>query len=180
MSEEPQANRSDESLCGGGIDFSAVDDITLLRLPSLAIGEARRRGLVSTWDLPVGGYAERLAGIVYRAEPIGARGVGHDLITVDGWRIEVKAIARGKQTSPAHPEGFDAVIVVRFHPETLDVLWALEVPSCRVEAISGRHKNGGRSLRGPLRKPDWPGSIDRTEAFRAAVAEASQRGGLPG
>ena len=30
----------------------ALDDIDVLRIPYLAVAEARRRGLVTTWDLP--------------------------------------------------------------------------------------------------------------------------------
>lgn len=160
---------------GGGTWPAAIrglEDLTLLQLPFLAIAEARRRGPVVTWDLPSGGYAERLTGLVYGATPLGAVGVGHDLVTPDGRRIEVKAIAAGRQTSPAHLDGFDAIVVVKLDPETLAVLWAMELPKEFVEESSRPHKNGGRSLSGTAVLPSWPGGIDLTQAFREAAETA--------
>ena len=49
-----------------------LDDIDVLRLPYLAVAEARRRGLVTTWDLPSGGYAEALAHLVFGGTAWGA------------------------------------------------------------------------------------------------------------
>lgn len=158
-------------------DLTELDAMTLLRLPSMAIAEARRRRLVRTWDLPVGGYAEHLAGVVYHATPLGAASKGHDLVASDQRLIEVKAIAAGMTTSPIRPDelGFDAVVVVRFEPETLAVLWALELPRDRVERNSRPHRYGGRTIRGPRAIPAWEGAVDLTAQFVAA-----QQRPLPG
>jgi hypothetical protein len=148
-------------------DLAQLDPMTLLRLPSMAIAEARRRKLVATWDLPVGGYAEHLAGLVYDATPLGAAAKGHDLIASGPRRIEVKAIAAGRNTSQVRPDegNFDAVVVVRFEPETLAVLWALELARDLVAVNSRPHRHGGRTLQGPPVKPAWKGAVDRTADF---------------
>lgn len=124
-----------------------LDDIDVLRLPYLAVAEARRRGLVTTWDLPSGGYAEALALAVFGGTAWGAAGIGHDLTDPLGRRVEVKAVAAGHSTSPAHPANFDALCLVRLDPENLNVRYAVLMPTDVAVELGRPHARGGISLR---------------------------------
>lgn len=148
-------------------DLSALDDLDLLRLPYLAIAEARQRGLVTTWDLPVGGYAEGLASLVYGGQAMGAGGVGHDLITPGG-RVEVKAVVQGTNTSPAHPQHFDRLVLVRFDSATMSVAWAVELTTAAVTRLGRPHPRGGLTLRAPKKAPSGEGILNVTDLFLAA------------
>lgn len=149
-----------------------LDDIDLLRLPYLAVAEARRRRLVTTWDLPSGGYAEALAHAVFGGKAWGAAGVGHDLTDPMGRRIEVKAVAAGHSTSPAHPGNFDALCLVRLDPENLDVRYAVLMPTDVAVDLGRTHARGGITVRATDRLPQRPGVEDLTDVFRAAATRA--------
>jgi hypothetical protein len=152
--------------------LSELDDIDVLRLPYLAVAEARRRGLVTTWDLPSGGYAEALALAVFGGTAWGAAGIGHDLTDPVGRRVEVKAVAAGHSTSPAHPANFDALCLVRLEPENLDVRYAVLMPTDVAVELGRPHARGGISVRATKGLPQRSGVEDLTDVFRAAAARA--------
>ena len=152
--------------------LSELDDIDVLRLPYLAVAEARRRGLVTTWDLPSGGYAEALALAVFGGTAWGAAGIGHDLTDPVGRRVEVKAVAAGHSTSPAHPANFDALCLVRLDPENLDVRYAVLMPTDVAVELGRPHARGGISVRATNGLPQRSGVEDLTDVFRAAATRA--------
>ncbi len=156
-----------------------LDDIDVLRLPYLAVAEARRRGLVATWDLPSGGYAEALAHRVFGGTAWGAAGKGQDLTDPTGQRVEVKAVAAGHSTSPAHPDHFDALCLVRLDPATMDVDYAVLIPTALAITLGRPHKRGGITLRASKALPTHPDVEDLTDVFRAAAKLACPDCGAP-
>lgn len=152
--------------------LSDLEDIEVLRLPYLAVAEARRRGLVTTWDLPSGGYAEALAHSVFGGTAWGAAGTGHDLTDTRGRRIEVKAVAAGRNTSPAHPAHFDLLCLVRLNPENLGVRYAVLMPTEVAIGLGRPHARGGITLRATNQLAQHPGVEDLTNVFRAAATQA--------
>lgn len=147
-----------------------LDDIEILRLPYLAIAEARRRGLLSTWDLPSGGYAEALAHLVFGGTALGAAGKGHDVTDGFGRRIEVKAVVAGRHTSPAHSQNFDVLCLLRLDPATLDVLYAVTIPSKLVLEIGRPQPCGGVRVFATKNLPQLTGVEDVTDVFRATAS----------
>lgn len=156
-----------------------LDDIDVLRLPYLAVAEARRRGLVTTWDLPSGGYAEALAHLVFGGSAWGSAGKGHDLTDPMGQRVEVKAVAAGHNTSPAHPDHFDALCLVRLDPATMNVDYAVMIPTDLAIRLGRPHPRGGITLRASKALPHHPGVEDLTDVFRAAATLACPDCGAP-
>ena len=156
----------------GAAALGELEDIEVLRLPYLAVAEARRRGLVTTWDLPSGGYAEALAHAAFGGTAWGAAGTGHDLTDLQGRRVEVKAVAAGHNTSPAHPANFDALCLVRLNPENLDVRYAVLMPTHVAIELGRPHARGGITLRATNQLPHHPGVEDLTDVFRAAATRA--------
>lgn len=165
--EEPR-DRQEPKLVGPA-SLRLLDDIEILRLPYLAIAEARRRGLLSTWDLPSGGYAEALAHLVFGGTAHGAAGKGHDLTDGFGSRIEVKAVVAGRHTSPAHPQNFDVLCLLRLDPATLDVDYAVTIPSKVVLEIGRPHPRGGVRVFATKNLPQRTGVEDLTDVFRATA-----------
>ena len=157
----------------------ALDDIDVLRIPYLAVAEARRRGLVTTWDLPSGGYAEALAHAVFGGTAWGAAGKGHDLTDRDGRRVEVKAVAAGHRTSPAHPANFDYLCLVRLDPEDLQVRYAVRMTTDVAMELGRPHARGGITLRAAARLPQRPDVEDLTDVFRAAATRSCPECGSP-
>lgn len=156
-----------------------LNDIEILRLPYLAIAEARSRGLLSTWDLPSGGYAEALAHLVFGGTAWGAAGKGHDLTDGFGHRIEVKAVVAGRHTSPAHPQNFDVLCLLRLDPATLDVVYAVTIPTEVVLQIGRPHPRGGVRVFATKNLPQHIGVQDVTDVFRATATGVCAECGAP-
>ena len=109
----------------------------------------------------------------------GAAGVGHDLTDPYGRRVEVKAVAAGHSTSPAHTANFDALCLVRLNPEDLDVQYAVLMPTDVAMALGRPHARGGITLRATNGLPQRSGVEDLTDVFRAAVTRSCPECGAP-
>ena len=154
-------------------DLSALRVKDLLQLEAAIVSELRGRGLVRTNNKPLGDIAEQIVlaargGVL---EPNSTK--SHDVTSLDGRRIQVKAmgarkVGRAGTFSPFRSFGFDTAVFLVFAAETFEIVLAREVPAADIEAATRciPHINGRQPT---LRQIESLGD-DVTEEMRAAYA----------
>jgi hypothetical protein len=124
---------------GQSTDLSKMSTRELLALWARALRELRDRGVVRTFNNPIGDIAEALVALHYG----GVRGsfsqASWDVRTPSGGLLQVKAMRRtGAKTrrnlSPVRSDGYDAVIVV-FSTEDLRVEEVISIPKSVVNEL---------------------------------------------
>lgn len=71
--------------------------------------------------------------------------------------MEVKAVAAGHNTSPAHPDNFDAPCLVRLDPENLGVRYAVLMSTDVAIELGRPPARGFITLRATNQLPQHPG-----------------------
>lgn len=107
------------------LNFENLTDLQVLRRWFEVIGELQRRGMVWSGKSPIADYAEYLVAKYYGVEPIKGANPGHDLVTKDGRRVQVKARRYAEGSIPSHfgefskfgDHRFDDVVVVLFEDD---------------------------------------------------------------
>lgn len=133
-----------------GTDLEHLPVRELLRLWAGALRELRRRGVVRTYNSPIGDIAEELVAVHYGGERGGFSQKTWD-VRVGEELLQVKAIRQTTPTlsgslSPIRSEdGYDAVVVVVF-TDDLRVDRAVRIPRGVVNDLFPRdvHVNGRR------------------------------------
>ncbi|WP_415803281.1 hypothetical protein, partial [Isoptericola cucumis] len=146
----------------------------LLRLYGALLTELVERGVLRSRNAPAGDLAEHLAAVVYNGVLAPASEKSWDVRDGEGRTVQVKCRVlddgRPGTFSVLRSFDFDVCMFVRLDGVTYDVLSAVEVPACELEAIAScsAHVNGWRiSTRYPL--AGLPGAADLTEKFRVAM-----------
>jgi len=156
-------------------DLSGLSARQLFERTELALRELRDRGIVRTRNAPLGDIAERIVWIARGGtlEPNSMK--SHDVTTVEGARIQVKArIMRGGNGtfSAFRSLDFTSAIFLSFDPITLDINYARELTRDQVASYSYRSEwVNATTLTGA--KVEVLG-VDVTEEMRLAYARLDE------
>ena len=96
------------------MDFRELTDLQVLRRWLEEMGELQRRGMIWSGKSPIADYAEYLVAKHYGVEPIRGTNPGHDLVTKDGRRVQVKARRYADGSTPSHIDEFSKIAEGRF------------------------------------------------------------------
>ena len=125
-------------------DYSRED---LLRLYGAVMVALRERGYVRSGNNPVADVAERIVADLYGVSVLTANTAGHDLVTRDGTKVQVKGLRRTqpgrKNLSAIRSDDYDVVVAVVFEADmTLKELWRIPRPVVTEKARWSSHVNG--------------------------------------
>jgi hypothetical protein len=176
-----------------GIDLESLAKLPTRHLLVLWAGTLRAlhdRGVVRTFNNPVGDIAEELVAVHYRGERGSFSQASWDVRTPGGERLQVKALRRTggrsrRNLSPVRSDDYTAVIVVIF-TEDLRVEQAIRIPQPVVnELFKVRPHVNGRVITVMRRLLDHPAvtSFELSDALLDApieVQECSSRPAGPG
>lgn len=120
-------------------DLAELSTRRLLALWAATLRELRERGVVRTFNNPIGDIAKELVALHYKGERGSFSQASWDVRTPDGELLQVKALRRtGVRTrrnlSPVRSDAYAAVIVVIF-TEDLRVEQAIRIPQQVVTAL---------------------------------------------
>lgn len=161
------------------IDLSKMPTRQLLALWAQALRELRDRGVVRTFNNPIGDIAEALVALHYEGERGSFSQASWDVRTPSGELLQVKGLRRTgakarRNLSPVRSDAYDAVIVVIF-TEDLRVEQALRVPKAVVnDLFAWRDHVAGRVItvtRGLLDHPEVT-EIDLSDELLDAAVKA--------
>lgn len=134
------------------IDLAALSVRELLAVWADSLRELRRRGVIRTFNNPIGDIAEELVALYYQGERGSFIQKTWD-VRVDTELLQVKALRRSegskrRNLSPVRSDdGYDAVIVVVFS-EDLRIEKAIRIPREVVNEMFERHPHvNGRIIR---------------------------------
>jgi uncharacterized protein DUF6998 len=107
----------------------------------------RERGYVRSGNNPVADVAERIVADLYGVSVLTANTAGHDLVTQDGTKVQVKGLRRTqpgrKNLSAIRSDDYDVVVAVVFEADmTLKELWRIPRPVVTEKARWSSHVNG--------------------------------------
>jgi hypothetical protein len=119
----------------------------LLRLYGAVMVALRERGYVRSGNNPVADIAERIVADLYGVAVATANTAGHDLITRDGTKVQVKGLRRTqpgrKNLSAIRSDDYDVVVAVVFDADmTLLELWRIPRAVVVEKARWSKHVNG--------------------------------------
>lgn len=156
-------------------DLSALSARQLLERIEDALRELLRRGIVRSRNAPLGDVAERIVWIARGGtlEPNSMK--SHDVTTVAGDRIQVKArimAGTGGKFSQFRSFDFTSAIFLTFDPATLDITYARELTS---DEVTGHGSTSGwtnaTTLTGARVRTL---GVDVTEEMRSAYARIDE------
>lgn len=107
------------------LNFDDLSDLDVFGLWVDVMRDLRRRGLSWSGRSPLSDYAEFLVARFYGVEPLRGTTAGHDLVTPEGRKIQVKARRYGAGSKPSHfgefseleRQGFDEFVGVLFEDD---------------------------------------------------------------
>lgn len=84
------------------MDFADLTDLQVFGRWAEVMAELARRELIWSGKSPLADYAELLVARHYGVEPLKGTTPGHDLVTTDGRKVQVKSRRYGPGSKPSH------------------------------------------------------------------------------
>lgn len=134
--------------------FQPLDNGELLGLWSALMSELRERGVIRSGNNPIGDYCEFLVAAHYQVEPEAGSTAGHDLVTADGVRVQVKArrLTQDGKLPPhystmrnldSEPPPFDVLVALILNLDfSVRDAWEVSIDAVRRHACYRAHVNG--------------------------------------
>jgi hypothetical protein len=145
--------------------FARLSNGELLGLWASLMAELNERGVIRSDNSPMGDYCEFLVAAHFEVEPEGNSNAGHDVVTPEGLKIQVKG--RRVASSGKIPPHFSGIRNLNDEPAPFDVLigllinrdfsvreaWEIPLERVRHYAIYRQHTNSWalRTIRGAMR-----------------------------
>lgn len=134
--------------------FQPLENGKLLALWAELMSELRERGVIRSGNNPIGDYCEFLVAAHYQVEPEAGSTAGHDLVTQEGVRVQVKArrLTRAGKLPPhystmrnldSEPPPFDVLVALILNSDfSVRDAWELSIDAVRRHARYRAHVNG--------------------------------------